>query len=169
MEQFLITYEQSLRHLRVAEHILTVTHPLLQDPKLLLGVIDNLFLALKNALKALLLYDYAHKNIPPFVDDLDGQLRMFQVKSMPLHDMDEAYLSHFYDMRELIRRHRTSTVEFRRKDRFVMCTPSYDLTVVTVSTMRTYLIKTKQFVGAVGTILNNERLSRGSQGRIEAC
>ena len=156
MEQFLLVYQQSIRHIRVAEHILTVTHPLLQDPKLLLGVIDNLFLSLNSGVRALLLYDCTRKNIPAFLDTPDARLRTFEVKSMPLHNLDRAYLNHFYDIRELMQQHRRSSVEFRRKDRLVMCTPAYDMTIVTATKMRTYLIKTKQFIDVVGTLIQHE-------------
>ena len=156
MEQFLIVYQQSLRRLRIAEHILNVTYPLLQDPKLLLGVIDNLFFSLTDAMKSLLLYDYATKSIPQFKDTPSARLRMFQVRSMALHHIDADYLTHFYDIRELVHRHRTSSVEFRRKDQFVMCTAAYELTVVTVSTMRRYIIKTKQFIEAIGSVIHYE-------------
>ncbi|MBS3138096.1 hypothetical protein J4207_00150 [Candidatus Woesearchaeota archaeon] len=169
MEQFLIVYQQSLRQLRVADHIFNVTHPLLQDPKLLLGVIDNLYISLQSAMKALLLYDCARKNIPAFLDTADARVRMFQVKSMPLHHLDMTHLNHFYEIRELIRRHRTSSVEFRRKDQFVICTPNYELTIVTADKIRRYLIKTKQFVELIGTVIQHERISRRSAGRTEAC
>ena len=163
----LAVYDQAQRHLRVADHILNVTHPLIQDPKLLLGVIDNLYLALNSALRSLLLYDCARKSIPPFIDNQEARLRMFQVKSMPLHHIPEDFLVNYFDLRELIRRHKTSSVEFRRKDRFIICTPGYELTIVTVATMRTYIIKTKQFVDMIGGIVD-ERISRRGSRRTEA-
>ena len=43
MESYEIARDKAKRHVKIADHMLTQTYPLIQDPKLLIAVMDNIF------------------------------------------------------------------------------------------------------------------------------
>ena len=67
MEQFQIERELAKQKIKVADHIISVTYPLVKDPKLLLGVLENIHSALMHCISAILEYDRLFKRIPPFL------------------------------------------------------------------------------------------------------
>jgi len=69
MEKFQELRELSKKRIRVADHMLTMTYPLVQDSKLLLAVVENIFLALTYIMGSVLHYERTFKRIPLFQDD----------------------------------------------------------------------------------------------------
>ena len=57
MESFHEYRDQAVKHIKTADHMVSVTYPLVKDPKLLVAVIDNIFLALTNSMTAILHFD----------------------------------------------------------------------------------------------------------------
>ena len=49
MEKFQQLNEEAIKNYRIADHILNKTYPLLKDTRMLVGVTENIFLALTNA------------------------------------------------------------------------------------------------------------------------
>jgi len=154
--------------MKVADHILNVTYPLIQDPKLLMSVVDNVFLGLTNAMTSILLHDVHYKVIPPFKETFTAKLNMFRVRSLPHHQIDQGYVALLEEVRELVLLHRKSSVEFRRKDRFIICQKDYTVKTVTAAKLRAYVKKAKNFMSTMDSVIYNERISRRSSRRIEA-
>jgi hypothetical protein len=60
MEKFQELREVAKKKLQLADHILTMTYPIVNDSKLLLAVVENMFLALTNAMGSVLYYEFPH-------------------------------------------------------------------------------------------------------------
>ena len=165
MERFQEAHDKALQNLKVADHILTVTYPLIQDTKLLLGALDHLFLSLANTMSALLWYKRLLKEVPPFSDTFEGKFNAL-AQCTPI---DKEYTKIMMEIKELIILHRKSKVEFRKKDQFVICNDDYSVTIITASQLKDYLKTAKEFFILTSKILDNERLFRRSERRIEAC
>ena len=168
MERFQEARAKALQNLKVADHLLNVTYPLIQDTKLLLAVLDHLFLSLANTMSALLWYKRLLKEVPPFSNNFDGKFNTFTQWAQQ-HHIDKEYAKMMMEIKELIMLHRKSKVEFRKKDRFIVCDDNYSVTAVTASKLKWYLKKTNDLSMIVNGILDNERIFRGSERRIEAC
>ena len=170
MEKYQAAQASALKNLKVADHILHVTFPLLQDPKLLVGVLHNVFLALTQTMTTVLLYDRYVKLIPPFHDTFESKFNMFRVKSMQEHKIDEKYAKLIQEIKELIVLHRKSTVEFRRKDSFIICQDDFSSISISAAQLKEYVKTTKEFVALMDVLVNkHERISGRSTGRIKAC
>ena len=169
MERFQEARDKALNHLKLANHVLGVTYPLVKDPKLLVNVVDNLFLALTNALTSVLHYDRLFKQIPPFHDTFESKFTMFQAKCVLRYKIDGSYLRLIQEIKEIVLLHRSSPVEFRRKDRFVICSDNFNTHEISADKIKDYLKKTKEFFELSQKIVNeNERIFSRSERRIEA-
>ncbi len=161
MERFQEHRDKAKKNLKIADHMLTVTFPLVKDSKLLMAVIENIFLSYTNAIASILYYERLFKRIPPFQDTFESKLRMFREKIAIKHKIDKEYLKEIQEIRDIILEHRKSPVEFRKKDRFVICSENYRIKSVSADNIKKYLYKAKVFIQVMNNIVKkNEGLFR---------
>lgn len=159
MEKFQELREGALEDLKKADHMLSITYPLIGDTKILLNVADNVFLALSKSMGAILHYDRLFKQIPPFNESFEGKFMMFKNKSMKRYNIGLEYAKLIQEIKEIIVLHKKSPVEFKRKDRFVICTDNYKMIAITVNMLKDYIKKTKEFISMMQLITQkNERI-----------
>lgn len=169
MERFQEARDKALKHLKAADHMLNVTYPLIQDSKLLLGVVESIFLCATNAMGAILWYDRLFKNVPPFYDTFESKFNMFRSRCVQTYHINKGVIDMIQEVKDIIVQHKQSQVEFRKKDRFIICAEDYTMTAVTDYKIKDYLKKAKELVAAMTIIIGeHERIFRGSKGRTEA-
>jgi len=156
MEKFQEHRDKAKKNLKIADHMLTVTFPLVKDSKLLLAVIENLFLSYTNAIASILYYERLFKRIPPFQNNFKSKFNMFKEKIIRKHNIDKDYLKEIEDIRDIILEHKKSPVEFRKKDRFVICSESYRIKSVKVDDIKAYLNKAKVFIQVMDNIVKKD-------------
>jgi len=158
MEQYKEARSRALRKLQIADHMLTQTYPAVKDPKLLLSVLENLFLALTNGMAAVLHYEYANKNIPEFQDTFESKYNLFKFKVVDRRGIDKDYVKFIAEVKDIIVNHKNSPVEFSRKDTFVICTGNYGIQTVTANHLKKYVTKTKSFLQEIDSIIDPNAL-----------
>lgn len=159
MEKFEEAGLKAKKNLHIADHMLTQTYPLIKDPKLLLAVMENVFLSLTNAVSSLLYYERFFQRIPPFQETFDSKFNMFKMKCAQKYKINLEYLALIQNVKEIIVQHKNSPIEFSRKDTFVICNGCYKVRTINVSMMKDFIKKTKLFIQEVDNIVvNNDRL-----------
>jgi len=163
MELFQELMEQAKKNINIADHMLSITYPLVKDTKLLLAIIENIFLAYTNAMSAILFQDRILKKIPPFKDTFESKFNIFRQKYIDRYKIDRNHVIEMQNLKEIIIEHKKSPVEFVRKDRFVICSNTYKLKTINLDAIKGYLNKAKLFIGEATNILSkNEGLFRES-------
>jgi hypothetical protein len=161
MEEFQLARSKAQEKLKLADHMLTQTYPLINDPKLLVAVMENLFLALTNSMASLLYYEKTFKRIAPFVDNFENKFELFKHKCVPRYDLDKDYLSLISAIKDAVIAHRKSPVEFARKNNFVICSDTYKLKTISVEQIKGHISQTKTFLKEINAIVSqNERIFR---------
>ena len=145
MEKFQELREVAKKKLQLADHILTMTYPIVNDGKLLLAVVENIFLALTNAIGSVLYYERLFKRIPPFHDNFSSKFNLFR-EYAEKKNINEEYLRLIQNMKVIIVKHKKSPVEFVRKDQFVICNGSYRTYIISVNELKAYMAKAKSFL-----------------------
>lgn len=156
MEKFQEAREQARRNLKVADHMAFITYPLVKDNKLLLAIMENIFLALTNSLSSLLYYERLFKNIPPFHDNFDSKLHMFRERCLDRHKLSKEYVELMLEIKNIIMEHKRSPVEFSRNQGFVICTEGYQIRKISIGQIRSHIEKTKKFLGEVEEIVKKD-------------
>ncbi|MEE9525293.1 MAG: hypothetical protein V3V78_01660 [Candidatus Woesearchaeota archaeon] len=156
MERFQEHSQKAKRNIKIADHMLLVTFPLIKDTKLLLAVIENIFLGYTNAVAAILHYERLFKRIPPFQDTFESKMNMFKEKIVLKHSIDKSYVAEVHDIRDVIIQHRKSPVEFKRGDKFVICSENYRIKTVSANDIRKYLDKAKVFIEVMDNIVRKD-------------
>ena len=161
MEEFQSASRRAHEKLKLADHMLTQTYPLVKDPKLLVAVMENIFLALTNAMASVLYYERTFKNIPPFVDNFENKFKLFREKCAPKHSLGKEYSEIITEVKEAVIAHRKSPIEFARKENFVICSDNYKLKTITIEQIKKYIDLTKTFLKETSVIISkNERIFR---------
>ncbi|MFQ5474783.1 MAG: hypothetical protein ACE5DM_03005 [Candidatus Nanoarchaeia archaeon] len=141
------------KNIHIADHMLTQTYPLVKDSKLLIAVLDNIFLAMRNAMDSLLASEREAKTIPPFHDSFDAKLNLLKLRLAAKHSIDNKQVLLMQDLKSMIARHKESPMEFIRKDKFVICSEEYDLTSISVDQMKSFIKQAKAFVDKIESVI----------------
>ncbi len=149
--------EKAVRNLKIADHMLTQTYPHLNDPRLLLTVLENIFLALTNSMGALLHFERLNKNIPPFHDNFESKYNVFKMEVAGKQGISNEHIKFIGDVKNMVAAHRKSPVEFSRKGAFVMCSEDYSMRKVEPAPMKDYLSKARSFVEDVSSIIDKQK------------
>ena len=146
MEEFQELREMAKKKISIADHILTQTYPLVEDPKVLLAVMENLFLAATNSMASILSWERLFKRIPPYQDNFDSKYNMFRTKIAPKHNLDAKSLDMVIEVKDILIKHRQSPVEFTRKDKFVICDEDYKMKTVHLEDIKAYIESARTLV-----------------------
>jgi len=164
MEKFQEHRDISKKKIQIADHILTQTYPLINDPKLLLAGLENIFLALTNSIGSLLYYERLFKKIPPFQNNFSSKFNMFRAKCVPKYNFTNEQVDLIQDTKDIILQHKKSPVEFTRKDRFVICSDNYSMKTISIDKIKDYLSKAKLFIQEINKIVSeNEEIFTNKQ------
>ncbi len=153
MEAYQRLRSEAKKKIELADHMLFVTFPLVKDSKLLLAVMENVFLAHTHTMGYLLYYERMMKRVGPFFDTFESKYRLFSEKSVPSYGIDEDYLKLVRDVKEILTAHKRSPMEFSRKDQFVICSDDYELRVLKSDEIKEILSKTKGFFNKVDSLV----------------
>ncbi len=157
MEQHNLSKEEAKKYLKSADRILFTTYPLVNDPKLLLKVMDNIFLGITKTIAALLYYEKMKNRVPEFKDTFDSKMDIFRRKCLLHYNLDPNYVKFILDVKGIIVQHRKSPVEFVKNDKFVICSNDYNMKSISYEDVKIFLKKAKVFYGRIENILLKDK------------
>ncbi|MBI4150699.1 hypothetical protein HY492_01090 [Candidatus Woesearchaeota archaeon] len=146
---------EAQQRLGVANHLLGRTYPMVNDARILLAVAKELHNAAFAGMDALLAHDKAAKRIPALVKNVDGRLELLQ-ESLAVHKLSPQFHKTVTQLHAIISLHEKAPVEFTKPDRFVLCDKDYQLTTVTVASVKQLLSQTRSFLDSVSPIVSED-------------
>ncbi len=124
--------DEKFRPLTIADYLLSTTYPLVKDPKVLIGVLNNI--------------GHAHD---AFIEKVIKQKGLFQpsthkgafeqFKHLVGEELSSEELRSMRIIYELREEHKISPVEFVRKQRLIICSSDYAMKTLTHSTLKEHL------------------------------
>ena len=155
MEKFQEARDKARRNLQIADHMTYMTYSMVKDPKLLVVVMENIFLALTNAMSSVLHYEKFFKRLDPFPENFEAKFLVFQNCALK-YKIDKSYLGLIREVKDFIYEHKRSSVEFVRKDRFVICTDNYQMKAISVDQIKGYIKQAKGFLQLTNGIVSQD-------------
>lgn len=138
-----------------ADHLTFVTFPTVQESKILLGVIENLYTGMLAAVDAILLYERQFKRIGPYANDVSVKLDVFKTKCADRYNFDRLVVVLIVDMGRMLEAHKKSPMEVAKKDRLVIFSDSYQIRTVSIETIKNHVHVAKAFVSKANKVLVN--------------
>lgn len=159
MEQFQYLRDKAFEKIKVADHMLFMTYPLVKDPKLLLSVAENVYAALDFAIAALLHHELTFKRIPPFQDSFNNRFHIFREKVAPSYNLSENYAKLITNVKSLLSEHKASPVVFSKKDKFVMLSKDFKVKSLDANIVKKYILEAKVMIRAINEVVSrHERI-----------
>jgi len=147
--------ERAQKELRLADHMLHVTYKVVNDPKLLLSVIERINTALQSTVESIVTYERMYKRIPPFQDSFDSMFTTFKTRITRRYNVNIEYITLIQEIKDILMQHKKSPVEFRRKDKFVICSENYRMRVISTDNIKGYIEKAKVFIKEAQNMVNS--------------
>lgn len=148
------SWEKALQQYEAAEYLLKVTFPFIQEPKLFLGIITNLFSSVEETINSLL-EDYHQKRDEEFnYPHFKSKFNFFRENIAPLHHIPYEFIELAMTLNEIVTFHRQSPIEFQRRSAFIICNKELQHFTLTKKDLDSSLVKTKRFLLYVSPLLN---------------
>ena len=163
MEKFRSIVLEANKRLKLADHMLYVTYPLVKDHKLLIHILENIDKSLKCSIDAYLRYDRIYKRINANPETFLEKINIFSKISSKRYFFTQSDFEFIQEIDDLIRKHKESPIEFVRGNKFVICSEDYKTRVLTAENVKNMISKAKPFIFKLNNILSHERLLRESK------
>lgn len=145
MEHYEKISQKARQDIKIADHMLNVTYKFIDDPKMLLSVTYRLMSAVTNTMGTVLYYERMYKRIPPFQDDFDSMYNMFKSRCTKRYNINVEYIKLIEELREILKQHKKSPVEFSRSKKFIICSENFRMKVIKAEDIKNYINKAKLF------------------------
>lgn len=156
MEKFRELREQAKQSIKVADHMITMSYPMFKDPKILVSAVKSLSKAANSAISSILEYEKLFKRVPVYHDSLDVKINLFKQKIVPRYGLNKSHERLLKTLVDLSDAHKESAVEFPRKDKFVMCSDTYEMRTITINDLKSLIKDVKVLVDDVYRVTSKD-------------
>jgi hypothetical protein len=159
MEKFFELAKQALKSYTVADHMVHVTYNVVKEPKLLMLATKHLDESLTHAISALIYYDYYYKRISEFPSNFTSKLDIFRRFTCQKYAIPRQVVQLIQDIHNIVKDHKSSEMEFRRKNQYVIASKSYQLRTINIEKLKSFLNISKTLITKLTEVkkLNDRR------------
>jgi hypothetical protein len=143
METFQSLKAASEQKLKAADHLLGTTYSLVKEPKLLVSVIEHIHDALVFAIDAAIVHESLQKQAHGVEI---SQLEIFRRKIIPKYGLEGGSVALVTELKEILDKHKTSQVEFSKKQKYVISDNDYNLKTLTFDDAKQKILLTKKVI-----------------------
>lgn len=112
-----------------AEHILTQTYPLIKDPKILIGVLENIYYAINDIITCML--EERNQNLSD-----EEKFEIFKIKY-------SKYTEFVKEIKTLWKNKKECPIEFVKNEKLHLCSNEYEIRIISENEMKRYLSNAK--------------------------
>lgn len=135
--------------LRIADHMIYITYPLIKENKLLKSVLEQIYGIADNIIKAVLHYEWTFKRIgQPATGLFTSNSRNFELleKCTERYNITSQEIEQLKALIDLRAKHNASSIEFTRKDKLVFISNSARAESIGLEELKKYLILLKSIL-----------------------
>jgi len=152
MEKYHEHLENAIRNIKVADHIVYITYPVVKDKRLLLSSINKIYEALLSVINAILQYDYLWKRVKLY-DNAKDNFEVFIEKSGPRYGITAQEIVKLLEFISLVESHKKSPLEFLRHEKIVIMSDNLQTKTIDVDLVKSYLNIVKNIIGRTRFLL----------------
>jgi hypothetical protein len=149
MEKFAECVSEAHKKLVFSKYLLEKTYPMVQDPKMLLSVISNIYYSLRLALLGVLYFELFFKRVKPFSDDLNEQICIFEDFCVERYPKLSCFSKELSSIQKIIDAHKDSSVEFAKNEEVRMFDENYHTTILSYSDVSNHISNAKVFIDSL--------------------
>jgi hypothetical protein len=148
IEKHLESLQKALKEIRLADHMLYITYPMIKDKRLLIQALDHIYQAFICMINAVLQYDFINKRIK-LSDDSKENFDLFLERCARRYNLNEEEIQNILELFKLIESHKKSPLEFSRREKVVIMSDSLKTAVIDAEKLKKYLNFSKSMLNKV--------------------
>jgi tRNA G10 N-methylase Trm11 len=141
------------KQMQNAEYLLDRTYKLAKDPKILISVLAKVNEAFNLTITALIYRDREVKIISNFHDSEKSRMDIFVRKCVKRYNFDKSIIVTINELKEILREHKNSSVEFSRNKEFVICNDNFKFKKININDTKEFLDNAKDFIYKIEKII----------------
>ena len=142
MELFQKYCKDALRHIQIADHMLYVTLPIVNENRLLLKIFQEIYKSLKSSIHALLELEKQLGRITGTDEEEQQYLQFFKIAKN--YDISLELAKQCKEIIELHKSFEESSLEFIKKENLVIMSPTLTIRKIDRAHIKEYLSKVKE-------------------------
>ena len=150
-DRFISSLDSSKRHLRIADHLVYTSFPIVKDLKLLLKALEELSLALVSAINSILQYEYVYKRIQLYKDPREN-FATFKTLT-PRYNISKSQLTTIVEILELAEKHKRSPLEFSKRDKIIIMSDSSQVLSLDSDKLKALLLETQDIIRKISLVI----------------
>ena len=119
MEKFIENLKEAEKIIKINDHMVYVTFPLIQDKNLLLKILLETKIAIAKCINSILQYEYLYKRIKIY-KDAETNFKVFKEKCAPRYKITNQQTNLIIELFDLVEKHKKSPLEFMRNGKIVI-------------------------------------------------
>lgn len=144
------------REIDLADHLVYVTMPLTDDTKFLLAITEHIFTSASSAVEAALEQRRYYKKLEAFPRTFSAMTDIWSREVQDRHNFERKHLDFLKKIQEMKHAVATSSLRFKRQDKYILTSDIYDLKVLDLETIKRYLVIAKDFVDRSEELIGKE-------------
>lgn len=144
-KKYLENLEKAIKDIKVADHMIYVTYPVIKDKRLLLKALEQVYSSVISTINAILQYDYLWKKIE-LSREATTNFETFLDKSAKNYDISQEEIAEIIELLSLVESHKKSPLEFLRKDKIVIMSDNLKTNTLDPDGLKKYLNLSKKLI-----------------------
>lgn len=136
--------EEAKKSLKMADHMIYITYPLLKENRLLIKILEQLYLVMLNVVKAVLQHEYYYKRIE-LQSNAEANFSIF-TSIAKRYSITTEQVQNIKNVLMLTEKHKRSPVEFVRKDKFVILSDNNSIETITAEMIKHFINDAKDIL-----------------------
>jgi len=153
MENHLENLSKAVKNIRIADHMIYITYPVIKDKRLLIKALEHINDSVVCIVNSILQYDYLHKRISLYPDSKDN-LEIFLLKCAPRYNITPEEKAEIKEILATAESHRKSPMEFSRRERIVIMSNDLKTTVIDAENLKKYLSLAKNITNKAKFVMS---------------
>ena len=145
LEKHIESLNKAIKNIRISDHMLYVTYPVIKDKRLLLKILDQVYDSVIGVINSILQYDYINKRIN-LTNNAKQNFETFINKCAKRYNITPEETDDITELITIIEGHRKSPMEFTRMDKIVIMSESLNTLIIDSNKLKKYLSLAKNLV-----------------------
>ena len=145
MEKFLENIASAEKSLKIVDHLIYITFPLIKDKRILLKVIQEIKTILTDCIKAILQYEYLYKRIKLYRNP-KSNFKTFTEKCSKRYNISDEEIKIMLELFDYVEKHNESPFEFVRGEKIIILSESLNPKILTLEKIKSFLFLAKDIL-----------------------
>jgi hypothetical protein len=155
-EKFIENLDKAASLLQTADHMLYMTYPLIKEKRLLLKILNEIYIVILSTINAILQYEYLYKRITLYKNAKEN-FSVFKNKCAGRYSITPEQIEKILEIFNLAEKHKKSPFEFVRNNKIVIMTNALKTDTITIENMKEYIFTAKDLLRKAETIIRSRK------------